>query len=82
MGSSGESRGNPARVIAIVRIGGASRGRTCVLEVEIVLMLDTQEMKLKSGEIEVQRGTNHAFSNQQPLGQAPAVAMASHEGKY
>jgi quercetin dioxygenase-like cupin family protein len=34
-----------------------------VLEGEIVLVLDTQEVALKQGDIVVQRGTNHAWSN-------------------
>ncbi len=80
MGESGESRGNPAGVIAIVRIEGAPRGRTGVLEVEIVLVLDTQEVKLKAGEIVVQRGTTDAWSNR--LDKPGVLALASHDGKY
>ena len=34
-----------------------------VLEGEITLILDTQEVDLKKGDIVVQRGTNHAWSN-------------------
>jgi uncharacterized cupin superfamily protein len=49
-----------------------------VLEGEIVLMLDTQEVKLKAGDFVVQRGTNHAWSNRSNI---PAVvAIASHDG--
>lgn len=49
-----------------------------VLEGEIVLLLDTQEVALKQGEIVVQRGTNHAWSNRS---NSPAVvAIASHDG--
>jgi uncharacterized cupin superfamily protein len=49
-----------------------------VLEGEIVLVLDTQEVRLKAGEIVVQRGTNHAWSNRS---NTPAVvAIASHDG--
>lgn len=49
-----------------------------VLEGEIVLVLDTQEVRLKAGEIVVQRGTNHAWSNRSSR---PAVlAIASHDG--
>jgi len=50
-----------------------------VLEGEIVLVLDTQEVHLKAGEIVVQRGTNHAWSNRSA---GPAVvAIASHDGR-
>jgi uncharacterized cupin superfamily protein len=49
-----------------------------VLEGEIVLVLDTQEVQLKAGEIVIQRGTNHAWSNRS---NNPAVlAIASHDG--
>jgi mannose-6-phosphate isomerase-like protein (cupin superfamily) len=34
-----------------------------VLEGEITLVLDTEEVHLKAGDIVVQRGTNHAWSN-------------------
>ena len=49
-----------------------------VLEGEIVLLLDAQEVRLKAGEIVVQRGTNHAWSN--PSGRPAVVAIASHDG--
>lgn len=50
-----------------------------VLQGEIVLVLDTQEVRLKAGEVVVQRGTNHAWSN---LSSSPAtMAIASHDGK-
>jgi uncharacterized cupin superfamily protein len=49
-----------------------------VIEGEIVLVLDTQEVQLKAGEIVVQRGTNHAWSNRSSK---PALlAIASHDG--
>ena len=50
-----------------------------VLEGEIVLVLDTQEVTLKAGEIMVQRGTNHAWSNRS--GKPAVVAIASHGAK-
>ena len=50
-----------------------------VLEGEIVLVLDTQEVPLKPGEIVIQRGTNHAWSNRS--GNPARVAIASHDGK-
>jgi uncharacterized cupin superfamily protein len=52
----------------------------CILEGEITLALDTQEVQLKPGEIVVQRGTNHAWSNRSDK---PAIiAIASHDGKH
>ncbi len=49
-----------------------------VLEGEIVLVLDTQEVRLKAGDVVVQRGTNHAWSNRSSN---PAVlVIASHDG--
>lgn len=51
-----------------------------VLEGEITLVLDTAEVHLKAGDIVVQRGTNHAWSNRSDK---PAiVSVASHDGKY
>jgi quercetin dioxygenase-like cupin family protein len=50
-----------------------------VLEGEIVLVLDTQEVPLKAGEIVVQRGTNHAWSNRST--RPAVVAIASHDAK-
>lgn len=50
----------------------------CVLEGEITLVLDTQEVNLKAGEIVVQRGTNHAWSNRS--GKPAVIAIASHDG--
>jgi hypothetical protein len=50
-----------------------------VLEGEIVLVLDAQEVSLKAGEIIVQRGTNHAWSNRS--GKPAVVAIASHGAK-
>lgn len=51
-----------------------------VLEGEIVLVLDTQEVDLQAGEIVVQRGTNHAWSNRS--GKPAVVAIASHDGAW
>lgn len=51
-----------------------------VLEGKITLVLDTQEVELSAGDLVVQRGTNHAWSN---CSDRPArVAVASHDGKY
>jgi uncharacterized cupin superfamily protein len=50
-----------------------------VLEGEIVLVLDTQEVRLKAGEIVIQRGTNHAWSNRS--GRPAVVAVMAHDGK-
>jgi quercetin dioxygenase-like cupin family protein len=50
-----------------------------VLEGEIVLVLDTGDVALKAGDVVVQRGTNHAWSNRS---NNPAiVAIASHDGR-
>lgn len=51
---------------------------TYVLEGEIVLVLDTQEVKLEAGDILIQRGTAHAFSNRS---MRPAILIHSqHHG--
>jgi len=52
----------------------------CVLEGEITLVLDAQEVQLKAGEIVVQRGTNHGWSNRSD--KPAVVAIASHDGKF
>ncbi|HET7595615.1 MAG TPA: cupin domain-containing protein, partial [Burkholderiales bacterium] len=50
-----------------------------VLGGEIWLMLDTQEVLVKAGEIVINRGANHAWSNRSTT---PAVvAIASHDAK-
>jgi len=48
-----------------------------VLEGEVVLVLDTQEVALGPGEIVIQRGTNHAWSNRS--GKPAVVAIAAHD---
>lgn len=50
-----------------------------VLEGEIVLVLDTQEVRLKAGDIIVQRGANHAWSNRST--RPAVVAVCSHAGR-
>jgi len=50
-----------------------------VLEGEIVLVLDTDEVALKTGDFIVQRGTNHAWSNRS--NKPAVVAIASHDGR-
>ena len=51
-----------------------------VLEGEVVLVLDTQEVTLKAGEIAIIRGSNHAFANRT---QHPAqIAHMSHDGAW
>jgi uncharacterized cupin superfamily protein len=50
-----------------------------VLEGELVLVLDTEEVAVNTGDIVVQRGTNHAWSNRS---ETPAVvAIASHDAR-
>ena len=51
-----------------------------MLEGELVLVLDTQEVGLRQGDIVVQRGTNHAWSNRS--GKSAVIAIASHDGTY
>ena len=48
-----------------------------VLEGEIVLVLDSEEVTVKAGEIVIQRGTRHAWSNRS--GKPAVVAIASHD---
>ena len=50
-----------------------------VTEGEIVLVLDTQEVVLKTGDFIVQRGTNHAWSNR--TNKPATVIIATHDGK-
>ena len=50
-----------------------------VLEGEITLVLDTDEVALKTGDIVVQRGTNHAWSNRS--GGNARLALVSHDGR-
>ena len=51
-----------------------------ILEGEIVLVLDTQEVRLKAGDIVVQRGASHAWSNRS--NHSARVAIASHDGAW
>ena len=51
-----------------------------VLEGEIVLVLDTQEVTMKAGDIALLRGANHAWSNRSTR---PAVVeISSHDGTW
>jgi uncharacterized cupin superfamily protein len=50
-----------------------------VMEGKIVLVLDAQEVPLKAGEIVVQRGTTHSWSNRS--GKPAVVAIVSHDAK-
>ncbi|MDP6429393.1 MAG: cupin domain-containing protein [Rhodospirillales bacterium] len=47
-----------------------------VIEGEITLVLDTGEVDLKEGDVVVQRGTNHAWSNRS--GKPAVVVVSSH----
>ena len=51
-----------------------------ILEGEITLVLDTEEVKLSEGDVVVQRGTNHAWSNRS--GKPCVIAFSSHDGKF
>ena len=50
-----------------------------VLEGEVVLVLDTQEVKMKAGDVAIIRGSNHAWSNRS--NSLATVAIATHDGK-
>jgi uncharacterized cupin superfamily protein len=50
-----------------------------VIEGEIVLVLDTQETVLRPGDVVIQRGTNHAWSNRS--GKPAVVSIASHDAR-
>ncbi len=50
-----------------------------VQEGEIALVLDTQDVLLKAGDLVVQRGTNHAWSNRS--NRPAVVAIAVHDGR-
>lgn len=50
-----------------------------VTEGEIVLVLDTQEVLLNTGDFIVQRGANHAWSNR--TNKPATVIIATHDGK-
>lgn len=77
MGSPGASRYSPLAPHPYMQ-----RTRTLdfciVLEGEIVLVLDTQEVNLKAGEVVIQRGTSHAWTNRST--KPAVVAIASHDG--
>ncbi|NKB48691.1 MAG: hypothetical protein GKS02_04920 [Alphaproteobacteria bacterium] len=51
-----------------------------ILEGAIDLVLDTESVALKTGDIVVQRGTNHAWSNRSTV--SCIMAVASHDGTY
>ena len=78
MGSPGASTGSPT-----ARHPYMQRTNTLdfciVLEGEIVLVLDAEETVVKAGEIVIQRGTSHAWSNR--TNKPAVVAIASHAGK-
>jgi mannose-6-phosphate isomerase-like protein (cupin superfamily) len=48
-----------------------------LLEGELTLVLDTQEVPLKAGDVVIQRATNHAWSNRTE--KPTVVAVASHD---
>ena len=50
-----------------------------VLEGEITLVLDTGDLRLNAGDVVVQRGTNHAWSNLS--GRPAVVAISSHDAR-
>jgi quercetin dioxygenase-like cupin family protein len=50
-----------------------------VIEGEVTLILDSEDVNLRAGQIVVQRGTRHAWSNR--TNQPAVIAIASHDGK-
>ena len=50
-----------------------------VLDGEVVLVLDSQEVRLSAGDVVIQRGTNHAWSNRS--GAAARLAIATHDAR-
>jgi uncharacterized cupin superfamily protein len=50
-----------------------------VLEGDAVLVLDTQEVPVTAGDIVIQRGTSHAWSNRS--GKPARIAICSHDAK-
>lgn len=50
-----------------------------ILEGEITLILDTEEVHLKKGDIVVQQGTNHAWSNR--CDRPCMIAFSHHDGE-
>ena len=50
-----------------------------VLEGEAVLVLDTQEVRLNTGDVVIQRGTSHAWSNRS--GSRAVVAICAHDAR-
>jgi uncharacterized cupin superfamily protein len=50
-----------------------------VLDGEVTLVLDTQEVDLKAGDVVVLRGGNHAWSNRSRT--MASVALVSHDGR-
>jgi quercetin dioxygenase-like cupin family protein len=51
-----------------------------VIEGEVILLLDNEHVNLRAGQIVVQRGTRHAWSNR--TNQPAVIAIASHDGKW
>jgi uncharacterized cupin superfamily protein len=50
-----------------------------VLEGELVLLLDTQEVVVKQGEVALLKGVRYAWSNRSAS--RAVVAVSSHEGR-
>jgi quercetin dioxygenase-like cupin family protein len=50
-----------------------------VIEGEVTLILDSEDVNLRAGQIVVQRGTRHAWSNR--TNKPAVIAIASHDGK-
>ena len=50
-----------------------------VLEGELTMLLDDEDVVLKAGDVVIQRGTNHAWSNRS--GKPARVSVCTHDGK-
>ena len=50
-----------------------------VLEGELTMLLDDEDVVLKAGDVVIQRGTNHAWSNRS--NQPCRIAFSSHDGR-
>ena len=78
MGSPGASTALPGSPHPYMQKTGAL-DFCIVMEGEVVLVLDAEEVVLRQGDVVIQRGTNHAWSNRS--GKSAVVAIASHAGR-
>jgi uncharacterized cupin superfamily protein len=71
----------PGKLAATARRPNMQKTRTLefclVLEGEITLVLDLEEVQLRAGDVVVQRGTRHAWSNRSA--RPCRIAISSHD---